>query len=89
VFSVLREDGTGVGFLLARGSAEGAGRRCLDALAAQGFRIDAHAAATLEGLEQRQGRSCVPFAAPGRRGLLVIAPADGGARLSLAIHPAA
>lgn len=88
-FSVLRADGTGVGFLVTPTAPDGAARRCLEGLIARGFTVDASAAAALDALEDRAGRACVPFAAPGRRGVLVVAPDPAGARLSLAIHPAA
>lgn len=87
VFSVVRPDGTGVGFLLTRGPGDGAARRCVEALGAQGFVVDQGAVGALEGRAD-EGRLTIPFAAPGRRGLLTVAPAELGARLSLAIHPA-
>lgn len=92
-FSVVRQDGTGMALLLARSSPDAAARSCLETLAAQGFSLDPAAAAALDGLARDSGEGdlplCLPFGAPGRRGLLVVSPADGGARVSLAIHPAA
>lgn len=85
-FSVVREDGTGVGFLLTSAGGDGAARRCLEALRAQGFAIDEGAANALQELQRPGGRVCIPFGAPGRRGLLTVAPAPVGSRISLAIH---
>ena len=82
-FSAVRPDGTGTALLLAAGTPAFALGACLDALRARGFEVDERTAAALD---EPGALHTVPFRAPGRSGLLTVAPAEGGARVSLTIQ---